>query len=121
MHILGKLKKTNRQQLIVLTSVLLIIVGLSIWLYATSVIQEHEQLLNTSSLTQEEIWTYEGALQWWKTTSATTVTPVVVIMTTAGFVGLLGPTVWGRIHQKQAFKAFTEKLELASADDFEIE
>lgn len=120
-YMLKKLKKTNRHQLTILTAVLLLIVGFSIWLYASSVIQGQTQLLNSSNLTQEEIWSYEGSLQWWRTINATTITPLATIMITVGFVSLVGPMAWSRMHKRQALKAFTDNLELASTEEFEIE
>jgi hypothetical protein len=118
---LEKMKRINKHQLTVLAAVLLLIVGFGIWLYASSIIQGQTQLLNSSNLTQEETWSYQGSLQWWKTTMATTITPLATIMITVGFVGLVGPVVWTRMHQRQALKAFTDNLELASAEEFEIE
>ena len=99
MHALTNPKKINQRKLTVLTASLLIIVGFSIWIYATSIIQNHTQLLTTSNLTQKEIWSYEGALQWWKTTYDTTITPLTTIMITFGAITLLGPILWTKIHQ----------------------
>lgn len=120
MHALKNLKKINQRKLTVLTASLLIIVGFSIWMYATSIIQNHTQLLTASNLTQKEIWSYEGALQWWKTTYATTITPLTTIMITFGAITLLGPILRTKIHQKQVLKTFTDSLELASTEKFEI-
>ena len=120
-YMLKKLKKPNRHQLTILTAVMLLIVGFSIWLYTSSVIQRQTQLLNSSNLTQEEMWSYEGSLQWWKTTNTTTITPLATIMITVGFISLVGPIVWTRMPQRQALLALTDNLELASAEEFEIE
>lgn len=120
MNALKNLKKINRLKLTVLTASLLIIAGFSIWLYATSMIQNQTQLLTASNLTHEEIWSYEGALQWWKTTYATTITPLTTITITFGAITLLGPILWTKIQQKQVLKTFTDSLELASTEKFEI-
>jgi len=95
-------------------------VGFCIWLFATSVIQGHIQLLNESNLTQEEIWTHEGSLQWWRYTQTTSITPLVTIMITIGFISLVGQIVWTKASQRQVLKAFSENLKLASAEKFEI-
>jgi len=121
MYVLKNLKKINRSRLTILTATLLLIAGLSIWLYATSAIQGHTQLLNSPNLTQEEIWSYEGSLQWWRTTYATTILPLTAIMITAGLGTLLGPILWTRIQQRYVIKNFTDSLELASTEKFEIE
>ncbi len=121
MHVLKNLKKINRLKLTVLTATLLIIAGFSIWLYTTSVIQGHTQLLTSSNLTPEEVWNYEGALQWWKTTYTTIIIPLTAIMITLGSITLLGPILWTRIQQRYILRTFTDSLERASTEKFEIE
>jgi len=115
------LKKINQFRLTVLTAILLLIAGFSIWLYTTSVIQGYTQILDSSKLTTEETWSYEGALQWWRTTYTTTIFPLTAIMITVGLITLLGPTIWTRIQQRNVLKTFTDELELASTEKFEIE
>jgi len=121
MSILKNVKKINRSRLTVLTAILLLTAGCSIWLYTNSVIQGHTQILNSSNLTPEEAWNYEGALQWWTNTYTTTIMPLTAVMITAGFVTLVGPMAWTRIQQRYALKTFTDNLELASTEKFEIE
>lgn len=121
MQILTTLKKTNRIKLSILAAIFLLIAGFSIWLYTTSVIKNQTQILNSPNLTQEEIWSYEGSLEWWKITNNTTVTPLTTIMITAGLTSLIAPVAWTKMHHRQTLKAFSEKLELASAEKFEIE
>ena len=115
------LKKINRFKLKVLTATLLLVVGFSIWLYATSVIQGYTQLLNSESLTTEEVWSYEGSLQWWRNAYTTAVLPTTAIMITVGILSLLGPVLWMRIQQRYALRTFTNELEHASTEKFEIE
>jgi uncharacterized membrane protein len=121
MFTLKNLKKINRFRLTVLTAILLLIAGFSIWLYTTSVIQGYTQLLDSSKLTTEETWSYEGSLQWWRSTYTTTILPLTAIMITVGFITLLAPTLWTRIQQRYVLKTFTDELELASTEKFEIE
>ena len=113
--------KINQRKLSILTATLLILAGLTIWLYATSVIQGHTHLLASSVLSQEETWSYEGSLQWWKTTYATTIMPLTAIMITGGLAILITPITWTKLQQKNVLKSFTENLELASTDNFEVE
>jgi uncharacterized membrane protein len=120
MHALKNLKKINRRKLTVLTAILLLIAGFSIWLYTTSVIQGYTQLLDSSKLTTEETWSYEGSLQWWRTTYTTTILPLTAIMITVGIVTLIAPTIWTRIQQRYVLKTFIEELELASTEKFEV-
>ncbi len=117
---LKNLKKINRFKFAALTAILLLVVGFSTLLYTTSAIQSYAQLLDSSKLTLEEMWSYEGSLQWWSNTYAT-VFPIALAMITTGLVTLFGPTVWTRIQQRHAIRAFTHELELASTEKFEIE
>ena len=121
MYILKNLKKINQSRLTVLTAILLLIAGCSVCLYTNAVIQGHTQLLNSSKLTPEEMWKYEGALQWWTKTYSATIMPLMAVMITTGFVTLVGPLIWTRIHHSYALKTFTDNLELASTEKFEIE
>lgn len=121
MYALKKLKKINHLKLTVLTAILLLIAGFSIWLYTTSVIQGYTQLLGSSKLTTEEAWSYEGSLQWWRSVYTTAILPLTAIMITVGFITLIAPMLWTRIQQRYVLKTFTDELELASTEKFEIE
>ena len=115
------LKKTNRFRLMFLMAILLLIAGFSIWIYTISVIYGTTQLLESSNLKQEEIWSYEGSLQWWRTTYTTTILPLTTIMISIGFLSLLSPLILKRMQRRQVLKTFTDELELASTEKFEIE
>ena len=120
MFALKNLKKVNRFRLMALTAILLLIAGFSALLYTTSVIHGYTQVLDSSQLTAEEMWSYEGSLQWWRSTYMTTILPITAVMITVGLVTLLGPTVLTRIHQRHVIKTFTNELELASTEKLEI-
>ncbi len=115
------LKKTNFFKFITLTAALLLVTGFSLLVYTNHAIQENTQLAKSANLTQEQIWNYEGALQWWTTTYSTTILPLASAMIAGGFTGILGPTLWTKFHSRYALRTFTEKLELASNEEFEIE
>jgi len=115
------LKKTNRFRLMFLMAILLLIAGFSIWIYTISVIYGTTQLLESSNLKQEEIWSYEGSLQWWRTTYTTTILPLTTIMISIGFLSLLSPLILKRMQRRQVLRTFTDELELASTEKFEIE
>jgi len=115
------LKKTNRFRLMFLMAILLLIAGFSIWIYTISVIYGTTQLLESSNLKQEEIWSYEGSLQWWRTTYTTTILPLTTIMISIGFLSLLSPLILKRMQRRQVLRTFTDELELASTEKFEVE
>ena len=116
---LKNLKKLSNFKFKVLTATLLLVAGSSILIYATSVMQGYTQLLDSSTLTQQEVWSYEGSLQWWRS-AYTAILPVAVVMMAVGALALLGPVFWAKMQQRHALRNFTNELELASAEKFEI-
>lgn len=78
---------------------LFLIGGLSLWLYSTAVIFGHEQMLATSNLPIEEVWRYEGALQWWRNTYTTAIIPWTILLAAAGLTALLAPMVLKKIRK----------------------
>lgn len=81
-------KRKNSLRIITAIGALLLIIGISLWLYTSSIIQGHEQLLNNPNLTQEQRWNYEGSLQWWKTAKATTYDPLSIILISLGLCAI---------------------------------
>jgi hypothetical protein len=113
------LKEVNRRKFAALAATLLLITGFSILLYTTSTIQSYVQLLDSSELTMEEMWSCEGSLQWWSNIY-TTIFPITLTMIAAGLVTLFGPPAWTRIHHRHAIRTFIHELELAATEKFEI-
>jgi len=72
--------KKNRFEVSLLMVVSLIIVGFGLLLIPNIIIDEYERLLGASDLTLGETWRYEGALQWWRLTSATVFVPLAVLL-----------------------------------------
>lgn len=114
---LKNLIKRNQFKATIGTGVLLLIMGIGLWLYANSVIQGHEQLLNNPDLTPEETWRYEGSLQWWRIAYTTTFHPLAVILITIGLNALLCPILWAIIQKRRALKTFTDDLIRASTEN----
>jgi hypothetical protein len=80
-------KTTKRKRslaAILFMGVILLVIGISLWLYTDSVITGHEQRLNDPNLTLEQRWQWEGSLQWWKTAKTTTFNPTSIILITIG-------------------------------------
>ena len=72
--------KKNRFEISLLIVVLLIIIGFGLLLIPNIIIDEYERLLGASDLTLVETWRYEGALQWWRLTSAMVFVPLAVLL-----------------------------------------
>jgi hypothetical protein len=81
-------KRKNPLKIITAIGALLLITGISLWLYTNSIIQGHEQLLNNPNLTQQQRWNHEGSLQWWKTAKTTTYDPLSIILITLGLCAI---------------------------------
>ena len=76
--------KRKRVRAVIVLGVLLIIIGTAIWLYTNLVIESHEKALNNPNLTQEEKWTWEGSLRWWRTAKATFGDPASMMLVVMG-------------------------------------
>ena len=68
---------------------LLLATALTIMVISLVEIKSNEITLATQTLTIEEVWTYEGALQWWQNTFTLTILPTTEILTIFGIVTLL--------------------------------
>ena len=89
------MKKPKKINLTVWIGVLLITVAFSIWLYSIIEIQSNEIMLATQDLGVEEVWLYEGALQWWKNAYWTAILPTWGILTISGIATILSPQLRG--------------------------
>jgi len=110
---LKNLVKRSQFKVMVGAGVLLLIVGVGLWLYTSSVIEGHERLLDTQNLTQEEVWRYEGSLQWWRTAYTTTFYPAAVVSIAMGLMVTLCPILWAIVQQTHARKSFSEDFQRA--------
>lgn len=81
--------KNHKNDLPKWIGITLIIVALSIWIYSITELKSNEIMLATQNLGVEEVWQYEGALQWWKNTYTTTIIPITAILVTLGVATLL--------------------------------
>jgi hypothetical protein len=78
----------HKKNHVVWFGLLLIAAALIIWLCSIIEIKSNEIMLTTQNLSMEEIWGYEGALQWWENAYLTAVIPTAGILTISG-LGLL--------------------------------
>lgn len=89
------------------------IIGGILWFYTNSAIQNYEQMLNSPNLTLEEMYRYEGALQWWRTSYVTVFYPVTVISIAMGLLAVVGPILHVIVRQVRANKSFKEDFQRA--------
>ena len=88
---MSRMKKHKKSNLTVWVGLLLIIAALTIWLFSFIELKSNEIML-TTQLSIEEVWLYEGALQWWENAYVTVVLPTIGILTIFG-IGLIGSIV----------------------------
>ena len=79
---------------------ILLIIGLFLFLYSNIMMLGHEQILNSSNLSMEEVWQYQGALSWWRNSYINFFLPSAVILTSLGAIILIRPLVLKRIQHK---------------------
>ncbi|MCW4034779.1 MAG: hypothetical protein NWF03_05385 [Candidatus Bathyarchaeota archaeon] len=74
----------NNNKILVAVGVFLVCAGIGVILITQSEIDGLEEALTNETLTPEEIWRFEGALQWWRTTYFDITIPVSTILTLSG-------------------------------------
>jgi len=74
----------NNNKILVAIGVFLVCAGIAVILITQFEIDGLEEALTDETLTQEEIWRFEGALQWWRTTYFDVTIPVSTILTLSG-------------------------------------
>ena len=119
MNSLKTLLKKNRFRAAAVIGALFLIIGITIFGYSISAIQERENVLNTGNLTLEERWAYEGALSWWRNAYVTIFLPLTTILIAIGIAGLLTQPIYTRVYHKKVLQNFSQNVKLASEDIFE--
>jgi hypothetical protein len=82
------LKRKGAIKAITLIGVILLIAGIGLWLYTDSVIKGHEQILNDPNLSQDQRWSWEGSLEWWREAKITRFDPLSITLITIGLCAL---------------------------------
>lgn len=80
---------TRARFIIFLAALAMIIVGLGVMFYTMINIQNRENALKDSSLTQEERWAIEGSLQWWQHESTSLYYPAAALLIVLGITAIL--------------------------------
>ena len=106
------IKNHKKLNLTVWVGLLLIIAALSIWLYSIIELKGNEIMLTTQNLSIEEVWRYEGALQWWKNAYTTAIIPATAILTISGIATILSQQLRG-FSQKDALSKLEENIKQA--------
>ena len=87
---------------------LLIIVAMSIWIIAIIELVSNEVML-TKNLSIEEVWLYEGALQWWKNFYTAAIIPATAVLSLSGIALLLRQHLTSWFTQKRCIEPVGRK------------
>ena len=77
--------------------IILIAISITIWTLTIIELKGLEIMLSNSQnyeLTIEEIWSYEGALNWWKETYNSIIYPSSLILTITGIIAIFSPKIY---------------------------
>ena len=94
----------------------LLIVALSVWVVSIIELVGNEVML-TQNLPIEEIWRFEGALNWWQTIYSTIIIPTTIILVLSGIFSIAGQKILSRLTQNDAFDKFEVSLQEACKID----
>ena len=106
-------KNHKQLNLSVWIGLLLIIAALSILLYSIIALKGNEIMLTTQNLSIEEVWRYEGAIQWWKNVYMTLIIPGTAVLTLSGIASILSQQLFSHFAQKNTLNKFEENLKQA--------
>ena len=104
------MKKHQQLNLSVWIGLLLIITALSIWIFSIAELEGNEIKLTTQNLSIDEIWRYEGALQWWKNVYMTAIIPATAVLALSGIASILSQQLFSRLAQKDTLTKFEETI-----------
>ena len=107
------IKNHKKSKLTVWIGLLLLISALSIWLYSIIELISNEIMLTTQNLSIEEVWRYEGALQWWKNVYVTAIIPATAALTLSGTTTILSQKLFSRFAQKDPFNKLEKNIKQA--------
>lgn len=84
------MQRQRQRTIIKLLGLVLIVIGVSIWITAIVELTSNEVMLN-QDLSIEDVWRYEGALQWWENAYLKTILPAIGLLVVSGIILMLGP------------------------------
>ncbi len=94
----------------------LLVITLSIWLFSIIELKSNEIML-AKDLPIEEVWRYEGALNWWKAFYQTIIIPTTSILSIVGIVSITSQHLIHRLTNKDPLNKFMVSLQQACEID----
>lgn len=96
--------------------IFLLIVALAVWVISIIEIVGNEVML-TQNLSIEEMWRFDGALNWWQAIYSTIIIPSTIILVLSGILSMASQQILIRLTQKDAFDKFEVTLQQACKID----
>jgi hypothetical protein len=111
----GRMEKHKKTNLTVWIGLLIITAALIIWFCSTIELKSNEIMLTTQNLSIEEVWRYEGALQWWRKAYITAILPTTGILTITGIALISTPKILGFVKESTLRKLDSTSVEVFSS------
>jgi len=111
--------KQNRFRSTAILGFLLLIIGVSLFGYSISMIQEREHMLTGTELTLEELWHYENSLRLWRNAYVTLFLPLTAVFIALGGIIIFSRPLLTMLHRKRVRDLFSENLKHDSDENYE--
>ena len=96
--------KKSLSRLTLVTGILLLVLGFSVWSISVYVIQDREQILNNPDTTLDKMWQAEGSLSWWRKTYDALLFPLSIGSVALGASVLVSRQLWLKMPKNHSFK-----------------
>ena len=110
------IKDNIKFNLSVRAGIFLLLVALSVWVISIIELKGNEVML-AQNLPLEEMWRFEGALNWWKTVYSTVIVPITAILVFLGILSMASQQLRSRLTKKDTFDKFEVSLQKACKID----
>jgi len=95
-------------QIVTLFGILLLIFGTGMFIYSLNLIEENEQILNSTEFTLDKLWDFESSLNWWKNVCATLILPLTSAFMFIGGITLSAQAIMQIVINKKLTKTNLE-------------
>ena len=93
------IKNKKKFNIYVWIGLALLLAAISIWLVSIIELKSNEIMLTQKNLPIEEVWRYNGALNWWKAAYNTAIIPTTAILVLFGMLSITGQHLFSRLTQ----------------------
>jgi uncharacterized membrane protein HdeD (DUF308 family) len=98
---------TKKSTLIILSGIFLLMIGIFLLNYSIVNIQDIQQSINTTNVSLDQIWNFDGSNRWWKNAIDTLFLPLFGVFTSLAGVVLFTYPVLNVINRKKTLKSIS--------------